>query len=103
MEQEICLENKREQQEVFRSETGNESTFYFHCASHELNLRLSKASKVPKVLNMVSTMLVLDIFFQCSPKRQRKLEEAIAEADKEGCLKKKAIMRNSLGGETQCF
>ena len=38
---------------------------------------------------MFSTMQALGIFFKYSPKRQRKLEEAIAEADKEGCLKKK--------------
>ena len=74
---------------VFRSETGNESAYYFHCASHELNLCLSKASKVPQVFNMVSTIQALGIFFKYSSKRRRKLEEAIAEADKEGCLKRK--------------
>ena len=74
---------------VFRSQTGNESAVYFHYASHELNLRLSKASKVPQVFNMVSTMQALCIFFKYFLKRQRKMEETIAEADKEGCLKKK--------------
>ena len=74
---------------VFRSETGNESAVYFHCASHELNLCLSNVSKVPQVFNMVSTMQALGIFFKYSPKRQRKLEEVIAEAGREGCLKKK--------------
>ena len=38
---------------------------------------------------MVSTMQALGIFFKYFPKRQRKLEEAIAEANKGGCLKKK--------------
>ena len=75
---------------VFRSKTGNESAVYFRCASHELNLCLSKASKAPQVFNMVSTMQTLGVFFfKYSPKCQRKLEEAVAEADTEGCLKKK--------------
>ena len=38
---------------------------------------------------MISTMQALGIFFKYSPKCQRKLEKGIAEADKEGCLKKK--------------
>ena len=71
---------------VFRSETGNESAGYLHCVSHEFNLCLSK---VPQVFNMVSTMQALGIFFKYSPKRQRKLKQAIAELDKEGYLKKK--------------
>ena len=29
---------------------------YFHCASHELNLALSHASKVTKIVNMVSAL-----------------------------------------------
>ena len=74
---------------VFRLETKNEGAVYFHCAFHELNPCLSKASKVPHVFSMFSTMQALGIFFKYSPTRQRKLEEAIAGADKEGCLKKK--------------
>ena len=41
--------------------TRNKKTMYFHGASHELNLCLSK---VPKVSNMVSTMQFLGLFFQ---------------------------------------
>ena len=74
---------------VFWSKTENESAVYFHCAFHELNLCLSKSSKVPQVFNMVSTIQALGIFFKYFPKRQRKLEEAKAEANKGGCLKKK--------------
>ena len=60
---------------VFRFETGNESAGYLHCVSHEFNLCLSKVSQV---FNMVSTMQALGIFFKYSPKRQRKLKQAIA-------------------------
>ena len=74
---------------VFRSKTGNENAVCFYCASYELNLCLSEPSKVPQVFNMVSTIQAFDIFFKYSPKCQRKREEAIAEANKEGCLKKK--------------
>ena len=40
---------------IFCSETGNDKAVYFHCASHELNLCLSKASKVPQIYHMIST------------------------------------------------
>ena len=52
---------------------------HFHCASHELNLRLSKASKVPEVHSMVKTMQSLCLFFRFSVKRQIILEAAIAQ------------------------
>ena len=57
----------------------NKKAVYFHCASHELNLCLSKASKVPDVHNMVSTMPSLGLFFKYSAKRQRILEATIAQ------------------------
>ena len=63
----------------FCSEIGNEKAVYFHCTSHELNLSLSKASKILQVMNMVSTMQMLGIFFKYSPKCQRKLEQSITE------------------------
>ena len=56
----------------FCSETGNEKAVYFHCTSHELNLSLSKASKILQVI--VCTIQMLGIFFKYSPKRQQKLE-----------------------------
>ena len=37
----------------FCSETGNEKAVYFHCTSHELDLYLSKASKILQAMNMV--------------------------------------------------
>ena len=44
----------------FCSETGNEKAVYFHCTSHELNLSLSKASKILQVI--VCTIQMLGIF-----------------------------------------
>ena len=64
---------------VFCSETGNDKVVYFHCASHELNLCLSKASKVPQIYNMISIRQALGIFFKYSPRRQRKIEVLIAD------------------------
>ena len=63
----------------FCSKTGNDKAVYFSCTSHEHNLYLSKASKVPQIYNMISTMQALGIFFKYSPKRQRKLEASIAD------------------------
>ena len=74
---------------TFCLEAGNDKAVYFHCASHQLNLCLSKASKVPQVFNMISTMQVLGIFFKYSPKRQRKLEASISELASEHNLKYK--------------
>ena len=72
----------------FCSETGNEKAVYFHCTSHKLNLSLSKVSKILQVMNMVSTMQMLGIFFKYSPKCQQKLEQSITEIATE-LLKKK--------------
>ena len=46
----------------FCLKTENEKAVYFHCRSHELNLCLSKASKVPQVSNMISAMQFLGLF-----------------------------------------
>ena len=72
----------------FRSKTGNKKAVYFHCISHKLNLFLSRASKILQVMNRVSTMQMLDIFFKYSPKRQRKLEQSITEIATESLKKK---------------
>ena len=45
---------------------------YYHCASHSLNLALSKACKVPDVQN---TQHALAIFFKYLPKGQRRAEQ----------------------------
>lgn len=50
---------------------------YFHCSSRQLNLGISKASSVPEVYRMVSTMKQLKIFFKYSPKRQHVFEHAV--------------------------
>ena len=71
---------------IFCSETGNDKAVYFHCASHELNLCLSKASKVPQIYHMISTMQAFEMFFKYSPKRQRKLEASIANATDKGAF-----------------
>lgn len=63
----------------FQDKTGNTKATYFHCASHELNLALSKASKVPEVHNLVCLMQSIGIFFQFSAKRTRELEKSIDE------------------------
>ena len=57
---------------------------YFHCASHELNLVLSKACSVPDIRNMVGTMQSLGVFFMYSPTRQRQLEACVAECIERG-------------------
>ena len=50
---------------------------HFHCASHQLNLVLSHASKVPEIHNMVCTLKLIGVFFKYSPKRQREFEKCI--------------------------
>ena len=69
------------------SETGNEKAVHFHCTSHKLNLSLSKASKILQVMNMVSAIQMLGIFFKYSPKRQQKLEQSITEIATESLKK----------------
>ena len=59
--------------------TGNKKAVYFHCASHELNLCLSKASKVLQIHNMVRTMQSVCLSFKFSAKHQRILETSIAQ------------------------
>ncbi|XP_078585777.1 52 kDa repressor of the inhibitor of the protein kinase-like [Branchiostoma floridae x Branchiostoma japonicum] len=56
---------------------------YFHCASHDLNLALCKACKVPDIHCMIETLKTLGIFFKYSPKRQRELEKTIKTVDEE--------------------
>ena len=56
---------------------------YYHCASHELNLALSKTARVAEISCMLSTLTSIGLFFKYSPKRQRYLEESITEYNKE--------------------
>ena len=64
---------------------------YCHCASHELNLALSKACKIPEIHCMLCTFKSFGIFYKYSPKRQRCFEKAIDSVNED-------IM--STGGET---
>lgn len=61
----------------FQLKTGNMKATYFHCASHQLNLALSKASKIPEIYNVVCLMQTVGFFFKFSPKRQRALERSV--------------------------
>ena len=63
----------------FFSKTGNKKAVYFHCTPHELKLSLFKASKILQIMNMVSAMEILVIFFKYSPKYQRKLKQSNTE------------------------
>ena len=56
---------------------------YFHCGSHKLNLVLSKSASVQLIPSMVCDMKSLVIFFKYSPKRQRALEKAIEDINKD--------------------
>ena len=56
---------------------GNENAMYFHCASHGLNLALSKSSKVPDIYNMICLLQELGKFFMSSPKREQELKRCI--------------------------
>ena len=51
---------------------------YFHCASHQLNLALTKACAVTSVQCMLPDLQALGVFFKYSPKRQRCLETCTA-------------------------
>jgi len=44
---------------------------YYHCASHDLNLALSKTARITEVNCMLSTLVTIGIFFKYSPKRQK--------------------------------
>ena len=46
---------------------------YYHCASHNLNLALCKASQVPEIQNMMGSLQAVGHFFEYSPKQQQQL------------------------------
>ena len=47
---------------------------YYHCASRQLNLALTKACSVKAIPCMLSSLQPLVVYFKYSPKRQRCLE-----------------------------
>ena len=53
----------------FQKNTQKDRVLYYHCVSHELNLALTQASRVPEVLNMVCLLQSLGRCFASSPKR----------------------------------
>ena len=50
---------------------------YHYCASHNLNLVLCNSCKVTEIHLMLDSLKQLGIFFKFSPKRTRRLEEAV--------------------------
>ena len=62
-----------------KKNTQNDRALYYHCASDESNLALTKASRVSEVFNMVFLLQSLVRFFTSSPKRQRLFEKVIQE------------------------
>ena len=54
---------------------------YHYCCSHDLNLALCKSCNVKEIHYMLESLKQLGIFFKYSPKRSRRLEEAIREVN----------------------
>ena len=52
---------------------------YVHCASHCLNLALTKASSIPDIRNMCGTIQEIIAFFSMSPKRKALLQSFISQ------------------------
>ena len=50
---------------------------YFHCASHDLNLALSKACNISDIQCMLNAIKTVGISFKYSPKKQVLLEECV--------------------------
>ena len=50
---------------------------YYHCASHQLNLAISKTTKVNEIQSMLSVLTSVGLFYKYSPKRQRQLEVSL--------------------------
>ena len=63
----------------FQKNNQNDRALYYHCTSHEINLALTKASRLPEVFNMVCLLQSLGQCFASSPKRQRLFEKVIQE------------------------
>ena len=51
---------------------------YYHCASHQLNLCVSKSCSITAMHSMMDTLKCDGLFFKFSPKRQVQLEKFIA-------------------------
>ena len=55
------------------------TALYVHCCSHNLNLCLEKAGKVPEIQSCVVTMREIIVFFRESPKRSKYLHDIAME------------------------
>ena len=73
---------------------------YYHCSSHQLNLALSKACAVPGIQHMLADLNALGIYFKYSPKRQRRLEDAVMERRESGGVKKVSSTKIKIMCET---
>ena len=68
--------------------------FHTHCASHCLNLAVVASFEDRSVHNMIGIVKRLSLYFSAHPKRQKKLEEAIQNAQPEAnVLKLKDLCR----------
>ncbi|XP_062505475.1 uncharacterized protein LOC134182112 [Corticium candelabrum] len=61
---------------------------YYHCASHQPNLAISKSSTVPDICCMLSYLKAVGDFFKYYPKRQLHLETTVSKVN---------VQRKSLG------
>ena len=52
---------------------------YHYCCSHDLNLALCKSCEIKEVHLMLDSLKQLGMFFKYSPKRSRRLEQAIED------------------------
>ena len=79
MVQEISQENNGAARNFQKKKILRMIEHYIITAPHELNLALTKASRVPEVFNMVCLLQSLGRFFASSSKRQRLFEKIIQE------------------------
>lgn len=68
---------------------------YHYCCNHDLNLVLCKSCQVREVHVMLDSMKQLGIFFRYSPKRSRRLEQAVATVN-EGKPKEHIITKSKM-------
>lgn len=69
---------------------------YVHCASHDLNLALNHAAKVPTIFIMMENLASMGRFFAYSPKRQRAFEVEVERHNHEGLPKDEQIKKTKI-------
>jgi hypothetical protein len=70
---------------------------YHYCSSHDLNLALCKCCSVREIHAMLDIVTQLGIFFKYSPKRSRRLEEAVLDANQSKCSENEKIVKRKVG------